>query len=279
MFDLAAPQHGASGVAPYMVLYGQNGIGKTTLACMPPSPPFRTLVADVERGIPERLAAIPRFPINTDDELTQLLVQLRDQPHNFTNLVIDSASALSGKIKEKICRQQKWLLPDGSIDMGEKGYSSYGRGEKIEAEKWAVLTDHILRLKEQRNIAVTIVGHVRVAKIKPPDTDEYARYDLALPLGATEVLTQRADIVGFMSYPITTIKNDNRGGLAKAISESDARLYLRSAATHNAKNRFNLPDHITVPSGNPAAGFMEMARYIPYYAALFQQQTQQTQAA
>jgi len=183
-------------------------------------------------------------------------------------------------LTDAICKEQKWLLPDGRNDMGERGYGAYGRGEKVAGEKFSLLTTEILKLKEERNIAVTVLAHVRIAKVRPPDTEEYARYDLQLPAAAIEVLTQRADIVGFMSYPITTVKDaDKRNALAKAIGESDARLFLRGAPAFNAKNRFELPDSISIPAGNPVAGFSDFARRIPFYAPLFAQAPTQAVAA
>lgn len=268
MFDLTKPTIGIAGVAPYSVIYGQNGIGKTTFAAMPPN----TVFADVERGIPERLRNIPRFQINSLAEQIGMFEALRTQQHNYSHVVIDSLSALNNKLTEEICREQKWTLPDGRPDVGEKGYTGYGRGEKIAGEKFAALANAAIKLKEDRNIAITMLAHVRIIKIRPPDIEEYARYDLALPATAIEVLTQRADIVGFMSYPITTMRDDkNRNAIAKAIGEADARLYLRNAATHNAKNRYELPESITIPAGNPIAGFSQFAANIPYYAPLFQQ--------
>lgn len=276
MFDLSNPQVGAAGVAPYSVIYGQNGIGKTTLALMAPA----TLVADIENGIPERLRNTPRFKVSTMSELTALIEQLRTQQHQFAHLVIDSASAFNTKLTDEVCREQKWLLADGRNDLGEKGFGAYGRGEKIVAEKFSQLANAILRLREDRNVAVTILGHVRIVNVRPPDNEPYARYDLALPAGAIEVLTQRADIVGFMSYPVTTIKADGqRAGPAKAIGDSDARLYLRPAATHNAKNRYELPESIAFPQGNPAAGFTAFASRIPFWAPYFTPPQQATAAA
>ena len=269
MFDLSNPQTGIAGVAPYTIVYGQNGIGKTTFAAMPPN----TVIADVERGIPERLRHIPRFQINSFSEQLQMLEALRTQQHPYTHVVIDSLSALNARMTDEICKEQKWTLPDGRNDMGERGYGAYGRGEKVAGEKFQMLANAAIKLKEDRNIAITMLAHVRIMKIRPPDTDEYARYDLALPAQAIEVLTQRADIVAFMSYPIVTVKDDkNRNAIAKAIGESDARIYLRSAATHNAKNRFELPESISIPAGNPIQGFSQFAAGIPYYAPLFQQQ-------
>lgn len=274
MFDLSKPQVGIAGVAPYAVIYGQAGIGKTTFAAMPPN----TVIADVEKGIPERLRAIPRFPVNTMQELVGMLQALGQQRHTWTHLLIDSASALTANMTSDICREQKWLLPDGRNDMGERGYGAYGRGERIVGERWALIVSEIQKLKEQRNIAITLTAHVRIAKVRPPDVDEYARYDLALPAQAIEVVTQRADVVGFMSYPVVTVKDAGKQhGVAKAIGETDARLYLRSAATHHAKNRFELPENIIIPAGNPAAGFAQYARNIPFFAPLFQQQPAQAQ--
>jgi hypothetical protein len=276
MFDLSRPQVGARGVAPYTVLYGQNGIGKTTLACMAPN----TLVANIERGIPERLESVPRFPIESMAELLVLIEQLRTQQHQFAHLVVDSVSALNNKLIDEICREQKWLLADGRNDLGEKGYSAYGRGEKIVGEKFSQIANAILRLRDDRNVAVTLLGHVRTVNVKTPDTEPYSRYDLALPVGAIEVLCQRADIVGFMSYPLTVIKAEGqRSGPGKALGDSDARLYLRPAATHNAKNRFELPDHVTYPSGNPVAGFHNFAGRIPFWMPYLQQPVAPPQAA
>jgi hypothetical protein len=268
MFDLNKPNVGAAGVAPYSIIYGQNGIGKSTFAAMPPG----TLFADIERGLPEMLRSIPRFPVDTLGQLRQLLSQLREQQHPYHHIVIDSVSALNQKLVSEVCAEQKWLLPDGRNDMGEKGFGAFGRGDKVIAEKYAYINDDILKLKEQRNIAVTLLGHVRPLRVKPPDTDEYSRYDIMLPAQAIEVLTQRADIVGFMSYPVTVIKKEGqRSGPGQAIGEDDARLYLTSAATHNAKNRFGMPASIIIPRGNPLHGFQQYASFIPYFAPIFAQ--------
>lgn len=268
MFDLSKPQIGAVGVAPYTILYGQNGIGKTTFAAMPPN----TLFADIEKGMPEMLRDTPRFPIENFSQLRALLQQLREQQHPYHHVVIDSVSALNQKLVTEVCIEQKWTLPDGRNDMGEKGFGAFGRGDKVIAEKYAILNDDVLKLKEQRNIAVTLLGHVRTAKVKTPDTDEYSRYDIMLPMQAIEVLTQRADIVAFMSYPVTVVKKEGqRSGPGQAIGEDDARLYLTSTATHNAKNRYGMPPFITIPRGNPVAGFQQFASRIPYFAPIFAQ--------
>lgn len=269
MFDLTKPNYGSHDAAPYTVLYGQDGVGKTTFACLAPN----SVVADTERGIPGALRQVPRYPIESMADLLSMTESLRTQQHTWTHYVIDTASALNVKMTTQVCREQKWTMPDGSNDMGERGFGGYGRGEKILGERWAVIQGAIQKLKEDRNIAITMTAHVRIAKVKPPDVDEYARFDLQLPNQAIEVIAQRADIVAYMSYPIVTIKDDRKqGSLAKALGDTDARLYLKGAATHRAKNRFELPDYLTIPAGNPVAGWSQFASRIPYWAPLFAQQ-------
>jgi hypothetical protein len=276
VFDLSKPNLGRDADAPYTVLHGQPGIGKTTFAVAPPG----TIVADIERGIPGRNKAVPRFEISAAAELIAFLTQLRTENHPYCHVVIDTASRLNINMVNDVCREQNWLLSDGRNDMGEKGFGAYGRGEKVLSERWAEITHHILQLKQERNIAITVTAHTRIAKIRPPDKEEYTKYDIQLPAGAIEVVTQSADVVGFFTYPFTVVKDEKKQQApGKAIGTDDVRLMLTNKPTHNAKNRFGMPPYITIPTGSPESGFYEYARYVPYWAQMFQQPTQQQETA
>lgn len=273
-FDLSSPSFGIAAQAKIGIIYGQSGIGKTTFTSLFPN----TLIIDIENGIPERLRQIPRFSPKSTRDVYELFDALRVQPHNYLNIAVDSITAFGDHLVTEICREQNWLMPDGRNNMGEKGYGAFGRGEKIFAERMSVFMSKVHALRDERNVGVTLIGHVRQAKINPPDGDPYTRYDLAFPQLAAEVVTQRADFVGFITYPMLILKDD-KAQTGKANITGDARIYLTAKASHHAKNRMDMPESIIIPAGNPLAGYGEFARYIPYLAQYLQQSAQSPAAA
>ena len=262
--DLNNAPTGNPAKAPVGVIYGQAGLGKTTLVCQAPD----VLVIDAERGMPPALVGVKRFEASTFNDVLALLQAVYEQDHSYKTVVIDSITKIINMLTDEICREQGWLLPNGKNDMGERGYGSYGRGDKAMAQRIAEIMNWVMAIREARNIAFILTGHVRVEKMTPPDGEQYTRYSLSAPALATEAIVQNADFVGFLSHPVTVIKDEDKkkGGAVRAMSAGSRRLYLRHRPAAAAKNRFDAPEYISIPDGDALKGWNELAAYIPYYS-------------
>jgi len=78
------------------IIYGDNGIGKTTFAASAKNP----IIVDLE-GNCNHIEA-PKQRITSLDELEELLNALMAQDHDYKTLVIDSLDSLEVLISEKI---------------------------------------------------------------------------------------------------------------------------------------------------------------------------------
>jgi hypothetical protein len=72
------------------VIYGESGSGKTVFASTWPRPVF----LDLDKGMASIRREVHRFPINTWEDLSEVCGMLRDQPHPFKTVVLDSLNEL-----------------------------------------------------------------------------------------------------------------------------------------------------------------------------------------
>ena len=103
------------------VIYGPEGIGKTTLAAQFPSPVF----LDTEGGTHH--LDVARFPApKTWEDVTKTIAALASEPHEFKTLVVDTADWLEKLLIEEVCRRAN------KTSIEEFGY---GKGYVILAEE------------------------------------------------------------------------------------------------------------------------------------------------
>ena len=89
MSMLESITRGRESKPPRLLVYGQEGTGKSTFAAGAPSPVF----VQTEDGLGEIDTA--KFPLAKKfEEVTDALTALRDEPHDFQTVVVDSADWL-----------------------------------------------------------------------------------------------------------------------------------------------------------------------------------------
>lgn len=241
------------------VLYGPGGVGKTTLACHAPTP----FVLSFEHGLKsERLKHIPKVNVATFAVMVQWLRDLIDKKHPFQTIVYDGLDAQEDLVTTAMCTANGWLTDAGRPDISKPGY---GKGE-VELRNWYAALDVLERRLNDRGISIVKVGHQRSIKVSPPTSEPYSTYGFNLRPQIAELLYNRADLVGFMSTPITLVRDDNaRAKIARAISSDRPALYLRGEAAFFAKNRYDMPALIQC-TDNPAADAATLGKYIPWWA-------------
>ena len=210
------------------VIYGPEGVGKTTLASLTPNPVF----LDTEGGT-HHLDVIRLDATSTWDEITATVTQLAKAEHPFKSLVIDTADWLEKRLAEHLCRKAN---KDSIEDFG------YGKG-------WVLLTEEFARFLNSldallaRGMNVVFLAHSTVKKFEAPDqAGSYDRFELKLSKQVAPLLKEWADVVLFANYVTRIAEKDS--GKTRGVGGKERVLYTTHAAAYDAKNRHGLPDKL-----------------------------------
>jgi hypothetical protein len=119
-------------------------------------------------------------------------------------------------------------------------------------------------LRDDRNMTVVIIGHVRIKASREPDSESYDQYAFDIDRAVGEALIRWSDCTLFMSRKTVVKKED--GGYGKKekrgieINGGQRFLYTQSSPTHPGKARGyfgDLPAEIALPRKDAWATFMD----------------------
>ena len=224
--------------AQRIVIYGPEGIGKTTLASQFPDPLF----IDTENGSAHldvrRIEYIPSW-----GELLAYLGEIVATPGLCKTVVIDTADwAEKLLMKYLLTKHQK----KGIEDFG------YGKGYVYLAEEWQTLLQ-CLDVIVGRGIHVVMTAHATMRKIEQPEeTGAYDHRELKLTKKIAPITKEWADMLLFMNYKVTVMTAES--GTKKA-SGGKRVIYTAHHPCWDAKNRVGLPEEIP-------ADYKEIAAHI-----------------
>ena len=206
------------------VIYGTEGIGKTTLASKIPG----SLVLDTEDG--SKQLDIDRA-LCLDWRAVQFAVkELQANAQGYKAIIIDSADWLEKALIEHM------LKTSGKKSIEEFGY---GKGYTILQENFNRFLAECDKLIAA-GIHVIFVAHSLVKRVSPPDqTDGYDRYELKLTKQVAPALKEWADLILFCTYRMQLIEGTD--GRIKATGTNERIMHAERAEAWDAKNRFSLP--------------------------------------
>lgn len=207
------------------VIYGPEGIGKSTLASQFPD----VIFIDYEHGTDTMDVARFDTPASYD-ELIELLNSIA-QEECCKSVVIDTADKLEQLITDYVCTKNGWKSIE---DPG------YGKGYTYLAEAWIeVLKACDLVVESGKNIV--IVAHAQMRKFEQPEEmGAYDRWELKLQKKTAPLIKEWADMVLFLNYKNNIIE-DPKTKSKKAVGGKRV-MYTTHSPTYDAKNRFGLPD-------------------------------------
>lgn len=214
-----------------VIIYGTEGVGKTTLASKFPKPLF----IDAENG--SGALNVARYPYPTSWQMLMSEVQeFLNNPQGYKTLVIDSIDRAEAKAIEMICAGMK---VNGIEDIGwSKGYTY------LNEEMGRLL--NLLTEVINRGVNVVLIAHMVIRTItKPEETGSYDRYELKLKQAKNgnncQLVKEWADLILFCNYREFLVA-DKTTGKKKATGGKERIMYTEHAATWDAKNRFGLPE-------------------------------------
>ena len=228
-------QTGKLRLPPRLLLYGIEGIGKSTLASHCPNPVF----IPTEDGLGE--IDCQRFPLATSyEDVDTALQELCNEDHAFQTVVIDSLDWHERLIWDRLCKS----YGVGSIEKVDGGY---GKGYVHAVGMWRKVIDRLNALRNQRSMMVVLLAHAKVEKFDDPEAPSYDRYVPRLHRNGAALLSEYCDAVLFATRRIITRTEDGGFNRTRTIASGQGKdggdRILRSVGGPScvAKNRYNLP--------------------------------------
>ena len=223
-----------------MVIYGNEKIGKSTLAAEFPSP----VILDTEDGTHH--LDVARVSIGSWSELRAAVAEIGSKPSEFRTVVIDSADWAERLLVEDLLAEHKKKSIE---DFG------YGKGFTVLAESFGRFLTQCDALVAA-GLNVVMVAHSKVQKTSPPDqVDGYDRYELKLTKQTAPLLKEWCDILAFCNFKTTT--REGTDGRTKAVGGKKRVMYLEHCAAWDAGNRYGLEAELPMTIDSLAPIFAE----------------------
>lgn len=222
-----------SGVIPApvkVVLYGPEGIGKSTFASQFPDPIF----IDAEGGTKQ--LDVRRLPRPTSwAMLLDEVAEVRKGNIPCTTLVLDTADWAEALCIQSICAKAK-------VD-GLEGFG-YGKGYVYAKEAFAKLLDKLEEVVAGgRNVVV--LAHAMIAKFEQPDAvGNYDRWQMKTTKQVAPLLREWCDMLLFANYKTVVEKSGSSPNAKNKASGGRRVLYTTHHPCWDAKNRFGLSDEL-----------------------------------
>lgn len=221
--------NGRTGGALKVVVYGPEGIGKSTLAAHFPRPVF----IDTEGSTRHMDVARTEKPTSWAMLLEQVKC-VRDDPGLCATLVLDTADWAEQLCINSICAGKKL---SGIEDMG------YGKGYVYLAEEFG----RLLNLLEElvgKGVHVVLTAHAMMRKFEQPDEmGAYDRWELKLQKKTAPLVKEWSDLLLFANYKTMSVATDNTGKKFKAQGGKRV-VYTFHHPCWDAKNRLGLPEEL-----------------------------------
>lgn len=215
-----------------VVLYGTEGIGKSTFAASFPDPVF----IDTE-GSTKSLDVARFDPPTSWTMLKQQVQYVISNPDVCRTLVIDTADWAEKLEIEELCKSKGW---DGLEGAG------YGKGYTYAAEEFGKLLNMLEDVIE-KGVNVVITAHAWLRKVElPEEIGSYDHWEMKTSKKVAPMLREWADIVLFANYKILVNNIDGQGAQKGKNKAQGGRrvMYTTHTPFWDAKNRYGLPDEV-----------------------------------
>lgn len=223
------------------VIYGPEGIGKSTFASKFPKPLF----IDTE-GSTTRLDVARTDTPSSLAMLTTILTELRTNDHGYKTLVLDTADWTERLCVKAVCEKYQ---KTGIEEFG------YGKGFTYVYEEMGRILNLLTDIWEH-GMNIVITAHAAIRKFEQPDEmGAYDRWELKLinapKCNVCAMIKEWADMVLFANYKTYSVAVDKDGKKHKA-QGGERVMYTSHNPCWDAKNRFDLAPELPFDFGQIA---------------------------
>lgn len=208
-----------------ILLYGTEGIGKSTWAAGAPDPVF----LDLEDGLAH--LEVPCIKCADAKSIFEAFRDLHAEKHSFRTVIIDTVDAMESMIWAALCRKNNW----DSIET-----PGYGKGYVQATEAWRPFLVQLDALRA-KGLEVILVAHAGIKNFANPAGPDYSRYEPKLHKSAAALLKEWSDCILFANHDESArIRQGEQK--AKAVGSGERILHTAHQPAWDAKNRCGLPE-------------------------------------
>jgi len=230
---------------PRLIVYGPEGVGKTTFASQAPD----VFIMDIEGGL-DGIEAYQQ-EAKTWDDVVAILQALKTQPHKFRFFALDSLDWLEDLIHAKVCQIHNVKTMDDF---------NYGKGFMYAMDYWMTFTKELDFLRDERRMGSILLAHDKIIRFNDPTGTSYDRHIVNLrEKTSLPHIMEWADAVLFLKLKsvVTTEKNGFKES-KKAHDAGGVHMYAKKTLSYDAKNRvmLSLPDEFPISRDNAWGDFI-----------------------
>lgn len=206
------------------LVYGPQGIGKTTLA-------KDSLLLDIEGGSGDQdLARIDLSGVDYDGFLT-VLGELMEEGFDEPTLAIDTLDWLEKLVKAGI----KKRFTETEL--------AYGQAKVKLEDTWEYLRRGFEKLMTEKGKNLLFLAHHKLEKVSPSDAASYQQFTPDLEC---DLIPEWCDDILFYRYRLITTEAKEGFGKVRQVAVPSRLRFFQTTQTPGAvaKNRLNLPDEI-----------------------------------
>lgn len=246
--------------AKKVVIYGPEGIGKSTFAGRFPDPVFIDTEGSTNSMDVARLPKASSWQMLLDQ-----VDYVRTHPAMCRTLIIDTIDWAESMCIRHICDKHR---KSGIEDFG------YGSGYVYIKEELGKFLNQLSEVVDA-GVNVVLTAHAQIRKFEQPDElGAYDRWELKLgkktASQTSPLIKEWADMLLFANYKTFSIAVDKDGKKRKA-QGGERVMYTSHNACWDAKNRYGLPDEVpfsydsirTIIEGNAAPMKEPQSKVIP----------------
>ena len=206
-----------------VVIYGPEGIGKSTLAAAFPNPIFIDTEGSTSRM---DVARTPR-PTSWTHFKTFLLAIKKDQ-QGFDTVVIDTLDWAERLCIRHVCAVNNISSLGGSND--------YGRSYNLLEAEWGSFLDIMTEL-QGKGLHVALIAHAHMRKFEQPEeAGAYDRWEMKLAKKCAPLVKEWADMILFCNYKTIVVEIDGK----RKAQGGERTMYTTHHPCWDAKNRHDL---------------------------------------
>ena len=209
-----------------LIIYGPDGVGKTTFAAGAPAPLFLGAEDGTNNMDVSRLSNLKTFL-----DFKNAFIALEKEKHPYKTVVIDSLDWLETIVWDYVVKSENKPNITSIDDFG------YGKGYAHALDEWRSLLPLVDSIRD-KGMNFIAIAHSKIKTFQDPSTPQgYDRYQLKLHDGAAALWREAMDTVLFANYQTDTSNEDKKRGFG----DGERFLYTERRPGFDAKNRNGLP--------------------------------------
>lgn len=220
-----------------VVLYGPEGIGKSSFGAGAPKPIF----VPVEDGTDH--LDVERYPKpETWNELRATVRELTTAKHDYQTLVIDTLDAAEALLWRHMIARDIWADSKQRTKLRDIEDYGFGKGFQKALEDWRALLRDLEQLQLQRGMHFIGIAHSQVKTFKNPTGGDFDRYELKVDRRAGGLLKEWSHTVLFANYETFAKADESNPKRVRGLDTGARLIFTERRAAYDAKHRGHLPE-------------------------------------